>query len=201
MSWYIGEYEKMRPEGKTIRRYPNGDDPLKQKLFGENRTCSKCKETKIIFKFHWKSDNYKGKLRHRLQAECGECREKQRHAKYSATPEAFIMRSVQQIKQESARVKKRRKRVTLTMDQFMEAWKQQFKKYGLICPLSGQQMTYQQGLGNLDTNISIDRIDSYKVYEKGNIQFICRRVNSMKNHFSNQDLVFWSRAIAVNHDA
>jgi len=201
MSWYIGEYEKMRQEGKTIRRYPNGNDPLKQELFGETRTCSKCKETKIIFKFHWKSDNYKGKLRHRLQAECGACREKQRHAKYSATPEAFIMRSVQQIKQESARVKKRRKRVTLTMDQFMEAWQQQFKKYGLICPLSGQEMTYQQGLGNLDTNISIDRIDSDKIYEKGNIQFICRRVNSMKNHFSNHDLVFWSRAIAVNHDA
>ena len=199
MSWYLGEYEKMRQQGKTIRRYPNGNDPLKQELFGETKTCSKCGSEKIIFKFHWKSDYYKGKLRRRLQAECGECRELQRHTKYSATPEAFIMRSVQTIAQQSAR-KKRRKRVALTMDQFMEEWRKQFKKYGLICPLSGQEMTYQQGLGNLETNISIDRIDSSKVYEKGNIQFICRRVNSMKNHFSNQDLVFWSRAIAVQHD-
>ena len=110
------------------------------------------------------------------------------------------MRSVQTIAQQSAR-KKRRKRVALTMDQFMEEWRKQFKKYGLICPLSGQEMTYQQGLGNLETNISIDRIDSSKIYEPGNIQFICRRVNSMKNHFSNHDLVFWSRAIAVHHDA
>ena len=109
------------------------------------------------------------------------------------------MRSVQTIAQESAR-KKRRKRVALTMDQFIEAWRAQYKKHGLICPLSGQQMTYQQGLGNLETNISIDRIDSDKIYEPGNIQFICRRVNSMKNHFSNQDLVFWSRAITVQHD-
>ena len=200
MSWYMGEYAKMRREGKTVRRYPNGDAPLKEKLFGKTKTCSKCKETKIIFKFHWKSDRYKGKHRYRIQAECGECREKQRHVKYSASPEMFIMRSVQTIRQESARLKKRRKRVTLTMDQFMDAWKEQFEKYGLICPLSGQEMTYQQGLGNLETNISIDRIDSSKVYEKGNIQFICRRVNSMKNHFSNQDLVFWSRAIAVQHD-
>jgi len=197
VSWYLGEYEKMRQQGKTIRKYPNGDDPLKQELFGETRTCSKCKETKIIFKFHWKG---RLRLRRRLQAECGECREKQRHNKYSASPEAFIMRSVQTITQESAR-KKRRKRVALTMDQFMEEWIKQFKEYGLICPLSGQEMTYQQGLGNLETNISIDRIDSSKIYEPGNIQFICRRVNSMKNHFSNQDLVFWSRAIAVNHDA
>ena len=188
-------------KARTIPRYPNGKDPAKREHFGDIKTCSKCKLTKDIFNFHWKSDRYNGKRRLRLQAECGECREKQRHAKYSATPEAFIMRSVQQIKQESARVKKRRKRVTLTMDQFIEAWQEQFEKYGLICPLSGQQMTYQQGLGNLDTNISIDRIDSSKLYEPGNIQFICRRVNSMKNHFSNQDLVFWSRAIAVNHDA
>ena len=200
MSWYLGEYEKMRQQGKTIRRYPNGNDPLKQELFGETKTCSKCGSEKIIFKFHWKSDYYKGKLRRRLQAECNECRELQRHTKYSATPEAFIMRSVQTIAQQSAR-KKRRKRVALTMDQFMEEWRKQFKKYGLICPLSGQEMTYQQGLGNLETNISIDRIDSSKIYEPGNIQFICRRVNSMKNHFSNHDLVFWSRAIAVHHDA
>lgn len=200
MSWYMGEYEKNRQKGKTIRKYPNGDDPLKQELFGKTKICSKCKETKIIFKFHWKSDKYKGKLRHRLQAECGECREKQRHAKYSATPEAFIMRSVQTITQESAR-KKRRKRVALTMDQFIDAWQAQYKKYGLICPLSGQEMTYQQGLGNLETNISIDRINSDKIYEKGNVQFICRRVNGMKNHFSNHDLVFWSRAIAVQHDS
>ena len=128
----MGEYAKMRREGKTVRRYPNGDDPLKEKLFGKTKTCSKCKETKIIFKFHWKSDRYKGKQRYRIQAECGECREKQRHVKYSASPEMFIMRSVQTIRQESARLKKRRKRVTLTMDQFMDAWKEQFEKYGLI---------------------------------------------------------------------
>ena len=201
MSWYLGEYEKMRQQGKTVRRYPKGNDPLKQKLFGETRTCSKCKETKIIFKFHWKSENYKGILRRRLQAECGECREKQRHEKYSASPEIFIMRSVQTIRQESARLKKRRKRVTLTMDQFMEEWRQQFKKFGMICPLSGQEMTYVQGLGVIQTNISIDRIDSDKDYEKGNVQFICRRVNSMKQEFSKEDLVFWSRAITVNHDA
>ena len=196
----MGEYEKMRREGKTVRRYPNGNDPLKEELFGKTRTCSKCKETKIIFKFHWKNDRYKGKHRYRIQAECSECREKQRHAKYSASPEAFIMRSIQRIRQESARYKKRRKRVALTMDQFMEEWRQQYKKHGLICPLSGQEMTYVQGLGDLETNISIDRIDSSKVYEKGNVQFICRRVNGMKQEFSKEDLVFWSRAITVQHD-
>ena len=61
-------------------------------------------------------------------------------------------------------------------------------------------MTYQQGLGNLETNISIDRIDSSKDYIKGNIQFICRRVNTMKHNESLDSLIFWSRAIMENHD-
>jgi len=187
-------------KARTIHRYPNGNDPKKRELFGDNKICSKCKLTKDIFNFHWKSDYYKGKRRHRIQAECGECREKQRHAKYSATPEIFLLRAYQMIKQESARLVRKRRPVTITFFEFMETWAAQKKKYGLICPISNQEMTYQQGLGNLETNISIDRIDSKKDYEKGNIQFICRRVNTMKHNATLEDLVCWSRAIVVNHD-
>jgi len=189
-----------KQKARTIHRHPNGRDPDKLKYFGKDKKCSKCKQTKIIFNFHWKSDYYKGKLKHRLQAECGECREKQRHAKYSASPEIFLSRAYQMIKQESARLIRKRRPVTITFEEFMETWAAQKKKYGLICPISKQEMTYQQGLGNLETNISIDRIDSSKNYDLGNIQFICRRVNTMKHNATLEDLVCWSRAIAVNHD-
>ena len=190
-----------KQKARTIHRHPNGNDPKKRKLFGNIKTCSKCKLTKDIFNFHWKSDRYNGKIRRRLQAECGECREKQRHAKYSASPEIFLLRAYQMIKQESARLIRKRRPVTITFEEFMKTWADQKEKYGLICPISNQEMTYQQGLGNLETNISIDRIDSKKDYEKGNIQFICRRVNTMKHNSTLEDLVCWSRAIAVNHDA
>jgi hypothetical protein len=103
------------------------------------------------------------------------------------------------IKQESARLIRKRRPVTITFEEFMEAWAAQKKKYGLICPISHQEMTYQQGLGNLETNISIDRIDSSKDYIKGNIQFICRRVNTMKHNESLDSLIFWSRAIMEHH--
>jgi hypothetical protein len=180
-------------KARIIHRYPNGNDPKKREMFGDDKQCSKCNVTKDIFNFHWKSA--------RLQAECGECREKQRHAKYSASPEIFLLRAYQMIKQESARLIRKRRPVTITFEEFMKTWADQKKKYGLICPISGQKMTYQQGLGNLETNISIDRIDSSKDYVKGNIQFICRRVNTMKHNVTLEDLVFWSRAIMVNHDA
>jgi len=188
-----------KQKARTIPRYPNGKDPAKREHFGDTKTCSKCKLTKDIFNFHWKSDRYNGKRRLRLQAECGECREKQRHAKYSASPEIFLLRAYQMIKQESARLIRKRRPVTITFEEFMEAWAAQKKKYGLICPISHQEMTYQQGLGNLETNISIDRIDSSKDYIKGNIQFICRRVNTMKHNESLDSLIFWSRAITEHH--
>ena len=188
-------------KARTIPRYPNGKDPAKREHFGDTKTCSKCKLTKDIFNFHWKSDRYNGKRRLRLQAECGACREKQRHAKYSAAPEIFLLRAYQMIKQESARLIRKRRPVTITFEEFMKTWADQKKKYGLICPISNQEMTHQQGLGNLETNISIDRIDSLKNYDPGNIQFICRRVNTMKHNSTLEDLVCWSRAIAVNHDA
>ena len=194
---------KLRPKkrkARIIHRHPNTRDPKKREMFGDNRSCSKCKLTKDIFNFHWKSSYYKGKIKDRIQAECAECREEQRHAKYSATPEMFLKRAYQMIKQESAR-KKYRKKVTITFEEFMEAWAAQKKKYGLICPISDQEMTHKQGLGNLESNISIDRIDSSKDYIKGNIQFICRRVNTMKHNETLDSLIFWSRAIVACHDA
>tara|TARA_R110002153_G_scaffold50121_1_gene141042 strand:- start:56 stop:649 length:594 start_codon:yes stop_codon:yes gene_type:complete len=186
-------------KAKIIHRYPNGNDPKKREMFGDDKQCSKCKLIKDIRYFHWKSDHYKGRHRYRIQAECGECREKQRHAKYNANPEIFLLRAYQMIKQKSARRIRRRKPVTITFEDFMKAWAAQKKKHGLICPISDQQMTHIQGLGNLETNISIDRIDSSKDYIKGNIQFICRRVNTMKHNESLESLIFWSRAIAEHY--
>jgi hypothetical protein len=187
-------------KARVIHRYPNGDDPRKRELFGNDKKCSKCKLIKSIKNFHWKSSYYRGKEKERIQAECGACREKQRHAKYSASPEIFLLRAYQTIKQSSARRLRGRKSVTISFKDFMEAWAAQKKKYGLICPISGQQMTYIQGLGNLETNISIDRIDSSLTYIKGNIQFICRRINTMKHNESLGSLVFWSRAIVEQND-
>lgn len=57
------------------------------------------------------------------------------------------------------------------------------------CALSGRTMTFERGKGHISTNISIDRIDSNRGYEKGNIQLVCYIVNILKARFSQDELI------------
>ena len=65
-----------------------------------------------------------------------------------------------------------------------------------LCALSGTPMTYISGQGLVDTNVSIDRIDSNKPYEKDNIQLICHRLNTMKSNLSDVLFVDWCKKVA-----
>ena len=187
-----GLYNKLNREGKSIRKYPNGDDPLKIKLFGKTRECIKCGKRKSILKFHWKTKKVK-----RIQAQCGACRVKYDNIKYSKSPEAYIRRRLMNLKQD-CRSKRGRKKVLLTYEQLIAIYKRQIKRRGLICPLSGVKMTYKLGQGDILTNMSIDRKRSDKYYEKGNIQFVCVMANKMKNLYTNKILYDWSRNVARN---
>ena len=187
-----GLYNKLNREGKSIRKYPNGDDPLKIKLFGKTRECIKCGKRKSILKFHWKTKKVK-----RIQAQCGACRVKYDNLKYSKSPEAYIRRRLMNLKQD-CRSKRGRKKVLLTYKELIAIYKRQIKRRGLICPLSGVKMTYKLGQGDVLTNMSIDRKRSDKYYEKGNIQFVCIMANKMKNLYTNKILYDWSRNVARN---
>ena len=57
-----GLYNKLNREGKSIRKYPNGDDPLKIKLFGKTRKCSKCGKRSAAFLRDWASLAFMGKV-------------------------------------------------------------------------------------------------------------------------------------------
>jgi hypothetical protein len=55
------------------------------------------------------------------------------------------------------------------------------------CKLSGLEINFSHSKkDNYNATASIDRIDSNKGYIKGNLQWIDKNVNLMKNHF-NQD--------------
>lgn len=70
-----------------------------------------------------------------------------------------------------------------------------YNKQKGLCAVSGVPMTYICGKGVVDTNISIDRIDSNVGYEEDNIQLVCRRVNMMKLDKNKEDLLFWCNSI------
>ena len=177
-------YSKVRQAGKTIRRFPTGNDPEKKRLFGDTQYCPHCKERKDTFAFDWKREgeapNY---TRIDLQRKCSNCRRIQQIKKYSKNPHIFVFRAIQLILQPSASEKKGRQKSKLTMKEFMKEWMKQFEKSGLRCPKTGQMMTYKRGEGEVITNISIDRLNNKKDYEKGNVQFVCLIYNKMKLHF------------------
>ena len=181
-------YEKMRRKGVTIRRHPDGRDPRKVELFGEFKTCSKCQETRHIFDFDFKNRRQKdGTLRPDIQAECGYCRKLQKIKKYNSDPHSYVLRLIQLIRQPSA-IKKGRRRCTMELDEFMNEWQKQYEKTGIICPKLNILMTYTGGESKVRTNISVDRIDSKKDYEKGNVQFVSHIYNVMKQHYTEEEV-------------
>lgn len=79
-----------------------------------------------------------------------------------------------------------------------EDWIAQYEKQNGICALTGIHMTWNYSSDeNKDFysavkypfNISPDRIDSSKGYTKDNLQFVCNRVNAMKNNMSTEELI------------
>jgi hypothetical protein len=49
-------------------------------------------------------------------------------------------------------------------------------------------MTYTGGENKVRTNISIDRIDGKKDYEKGNVQFVSHIYNIMKQNYTDKEV-------------
>lgn len=83
---------------------------------------------------------------------------------------------------------KRDKIVEITMDDLKMVWDEQKGK----CPYLGIDLvlsSYSRIVIDPVLSASLDRIDSTKGYIKGNIQWISRAMNYMKNGMSNDDMI------------
>jgi hypothetical protein len=84
-------------------------------------------------------------------------------------------------------INKRNKEVDVTIDDLKEIWEYQ----NGICPYLGIKLilsSYSKINKNHIYSASLDRIDSSKGYVKGNIQWISRSINFMKNNMSDQEV-------------
>lgn len=75
-----------------------------------------------------------------------------------------------------------------------------YYKQGGRCAVTGETMTFNCATGRCHTNISIDRIDSSRGYEKENVRLVCHIINTMKWTMSDEELVDWCEKILYNKE-
>lgn len=81
-----------------------------------------------------------------------------------------------------------------------EAWNLYLEQEGK-CALSGVSLVMTNGtyMWHSYHTASLDRIDSSKGYEKGNIQWVHKTLNKMKNTFSQDEFTSWCFKVADYH--
>lgn len=94
------------------------------------------------------------------------------------------------------RAKNRKKLGDLTLDDLLKQW----NKQNGTCPYTGINLklpTYKKNKHNLIELASLDRIDSNKSYEKGNIMFVSTPINYMKNSMTEQETIDYCKIISL----
>jgi len=180
---------------KNIIEKEKSDFSLKYRIncWSSTKQCSKCNERKNLTEFYFKAG------RRRLQAECRTCLNNARIKKHSSSPFEYIDYLTKNLRNVS--LKKRRKKSTISRLEFLKIFKKQFDRFGLKCPYSGITMTWELGSGKpTETNISIDRFDSTRPYEAGNVVFCCWFVNRMKYDYTDQEFIGACEHIAKNKE-
>lgn len=95
----------------------------------------------------------------------------------------------------SAKTRAKKKNIfyDLDMEYLVQLWDEQMG----LCALSGVEMGYT---GTGWASASLDRIDPDKGYAKGNVQWVCWRVNDAKSNMKNEDFITMCRAIVLEDE-
>ena len=95
-----------------------------------------------------------------------------------------------------SKLKHRNKYIDLTLQDIVDQWK---KQKG-ICVYSGVQLTLvQKDTGWTHSTASLDRIDSSIGYVVGNVQWVHKRINTMKNDMSEHEFIVWCQRVVNSH--
>lgn len=148
--------------------------------------CIDCKTYKLADEFY-KSNSVKNT--YGLTYICKECsKEKQ---KTNRNTEVGFWRALWNNLNNNA--KRRNLEIKITKEDLIELYK---KQQGL-CSVTNIPMQFTAGTqtNKNQFGVSVDRVDSTQGYEINNIRLVCSHVNIMKMNLTDQQLMFWCKAI------
>ena len=180
---------KRGPDGRFISR------PIE--LLSENK-CVRCEITLSISNF--RKDNYKsvnGEERYCYRSICNNCNTLVQNIHLSKSPRNYLSQVYRSAKYRSKKNK-------IPFDLSLDEWCEIYHNQNGLCALSGLKMTHQRQTEGIVRrafsgesnhrflyNISPDQIEPSKGYTRGNLQFVCTMINTMKMSMStNQFLEF-----------
>lgn len=99
----------------------------------------------------------------------------------------------------NSKLSKRSKRRNLDFNLTKDYVYNLFLKQGGKCALSGVDITLPTKWKGSDYTTSLDRIDNTKGYVKGNVQWLHKHVNIMKNSFPQDVFIFLCNKITENN--
>lgn len=146
-------------------------------FYGRNKACIKCYNKRgAIYKKNWKKLNPElAKERSRLYGKIS----------YHRSGEEDIQRRLGRWKSGA-----KRRGIIWSIEY------EDIKDLPLICYYSGIELTFKRGEFN---TLSLDRLDSSKGYEKGNVVFSSVTANYMKSELSQEEFISMCKKIAAHH--
>jgi hypothetical protein len=167
----------------------------KQTLLEKNIwTCISCKQSLPLNKENFHSDITTST---KFKTRCKECSKKSRLSFTRMTESNSLDYYLKEIIHGArGRAKKKNLDFELSLELIKSLWSIQDGK----CAITKIPMTHIILQGRLQTNLSIDRIDSSIGYVVNNIQLVCVAVNIMKSTLSMEELINFCKLIINNNE-
>lgn len=153
--------------------------------------CHKCLEYKPEELFY-KSN--KSEYRNKCTRNCKECVDKQDNKRKYAN-RGYRLGIDKLLNFRFLALKRRAKEHNFELDFGVEHLKELWIIQDGKCAISDIKMTYEQYVGRVSTNVSVDRINSLDGYKNGNVQLVCMAVNQMKNDLTQNELINFCKEI------
>lgn len=159
--------------------------------------CQRCKTYKPVSEFYENASTTKN--RKYYSCNCKDC-ESERHKGYRLTHSTDDINTFFRDITTGCRGRAYRSdgkfECTINKDDLIALYEKQNHK----CALSGIEMTTIKGSGKFPSNASVDRIDPGKNYSLDNIRLVCNHVNMMRSNLSDEDLLYYCKAIIEHND-